>query len=887
MKSLINNLLDGKCGNHILPFFWQHGEDEATLRTYMRVIDEANCKAVCVESRPHPDFCGPRWWQDMDVILDEARKRKMKVWILDDSHFPTGYANGAAKQARPEIRRWNLAAKKYVFKGRTQKIILDPWQDFPPKVKPRGMAERVMSAKNRSLVPFDDDRILVILAVNEKGVAKRLPVPAKNDDLIFDKPDGVWSVYIIGATRNLGPHRDYINMTDPESVKLLIDAVYEPHYAHYAKDFGKTIAGFFSDEPELGNGHLYDMTQRIGTCEDLPYSEPLQKELTARLGSNWLLKSWMLFSDGPDKKETAFIRHQYMDALTSLVRDNFSYQISTWCFGHGVRYIGHLIEDNNAHARLGPSLGHYFRGLEGQDMAGVDIIGGQVIPQGEDTSGKLNAYSERDGEFYHYQLANLAASAAAIEPHKNGNAMCEIFGNYGWAEGVQLEKYLTDHCLVRNINHFVPHAFSPKPFPDTDCPPHFYAGGNDAQIKHFGELMGYMNRAAELTSNGHHIATVAVLYHGEAEWAGEAMLSEKVLHVLTDAQINADTLPADVFARRGFYHTSTADGLTVHTQKYRALVIPAAECLTKAVAEAVKELADAGFPVYFIDRKPARISDESKPFEEKRLLSDLENTEVISLSGLLPALLEKNCREVRIKPENRYFRFLHYEGTVSSYFFTNESDRVYEGTVTVSDTSDCFLYDAWKNEVYEAPVTYTDSGMTFPITLAPRKSLFLIADSPDERFFSKPFAPAKEALSHTDWIRSVCKASDYPNFPYAKPVTFPDDVAGEMPKFSGFVRYTTTFEMQKNEPVTLEITDAREGVEVRLNGQSLGIQIVPPYQYNLQPKLREGTNELTIEVATTLERAMFKKFDIMRIARGQGKPEGGSGITGEVFLRKG
>ncbi len=28
----IQALLEGKADNHILPFFWQHGEDEATLR---------------------------------------------------------------------------------------------------------------------------------------------------------------------------------------------------------------------------------------------------------------------------------------------------------------------------------------------------------------------------------------------------------------------------------------------------------------------------------------------------------------------------------------------------------------------------------------------------------------------------------------------------------------------------------------------------------------------------------------------------------------------------------------------------------------------------------------------------------------------------------------
>ena len=40
----IARLLAGESDNHILPFFWQHGEDEATLRELMAAIDGANCK---------------------------------------------------------------------------------------------------------------------------------------------------------------------------------------------------------------------------------------------------------------------------------------------------------------------------------------------------------------------------------------------------------------------------------------------------------------------------------------------------------------------------------------------------------------------------------------------------------------------------------------------------------------------------------------------------------------------------------------------------------------------------------------------------------------------------------------------------------------------------
>lgn len=63
---------------------------------------------------------------------------------------------------------------------------------------------------------------------------------------------------------------------------------------------------------------------------------------------------------------TAEIRLAYMDAVTFLWKENFSYPLGDWCRAHGVQYIGHLIEDMNAHARLGCSAGHYFRGLDGR-----------------------------------------------------------------------------------------------------------------------------------------------------------------------------------------------------------------------------------------------------------------------------------------------------------------------------------------------------------------------------------------------------------------------------------------------------------------------------------------------------------------------------------------
>lgn len=73
LNQKIKNLLQSKGSNYIFPFLWLHGEEEAVLREYMGAINDSGIGAVCIESRPHPDYCGPQWWHDMDIILDEAK----------------------------------------------------------------------------------------------------------------------------------------------------------------------------------------------------------------------------------------------------------------------------------------------------------------------------------------------------------------------------------------------------------------------------------------------------------------------------------------------------------------------------------------------------------------------------------------------------------------------------------------------------------------------------------------------------------------------------------------------------------------------------------------------------------------------------------------------
>ena len=876
----IARLLAGESDNHILPFFWQHGEDEATLRELMAAIDGANCKAVCVESRPHPDFCGPKWWADMDVILDEARRRGMQVWILDDSHFPTGFANGAVKTAPDEFCRQSILGNEKSLDAAAGPLTLDLRAEglmAPPKLDPRDPMQ-AFAAKVPPARSFDaaTDRLLTVQAVAGDGTVTDLLPFVQGTVLHWDKPAGACTLQVVTASRNAGYHRDYINMTDPASVRLLIDAVYEPHWAHYAADFGKTIAGFFSDEPELGNGLLYQKGNTLGCGQDLPWSAPLEAAVAAMYGPGFAAALPRLFHQDAGAG-TARIHTVYMDCLTRLVRANFSEQLAAWCHDHGVRYIGHLIEDDGQHCRTGASLGHYFRGLQGQDMAGIDDIGGQVLPQGEDEPRVNNMHQPRNGTFYHYGLATLAESAAAIEPGKGGNAMCEIFGNYGWAEGVRLEKYLADHFLVRGVNWFVPHAFSGKAFPDPDCPPHFYAHGHNPQYRHFGCLMAYMNRVATLTSAGAHEAPVAVLYHGEAEWCDPgAMPFEQVVRPLYDDQIACRTLPADVFGEPGRYQTEIANPLIVNGQPYRAFVVPGAARMPAAAANALAELSQKGLPVFFAGSRPAALC-EGGP-----LPAALAACPVVDPADLAAAIRDAGVAAPVLEPQNDRLRLLTVQGDTMMVLAVNEDTAPCTGTLTLPGLSGpCCWYDPWANRCEPADATGTPDGLCVAVNILPLQPRVLVLGEPPAGAALYTALQAGESIPLTGWTRATCEGAAYPSFGSAVPVTLPDDLAAEQPEFSGFVRYETTFTLDTPAALRLEITDAAEGVEVFLNGESAGIQIAPPFAYDLAG--RTGENILAIEVATTLERQCYPLLDGYRKMLAQ-KPTGGSGLTGSVAL---
>ena len=892
----MNEIFKDPIGNYILPFFWQHGEKEEVLREYMGAIQECGIQAVCIEARPHPDFLGDGWWHDMDIILEEAIRRNMKVWILDDAHFPTGMAGGKMKEADISLQKQYIMFKRLEVSGPTPQVCMNISAFAATRQNPLEMMMTPPMFFDQDKIWYEDDSLMKVLAYRctelEQVESSYLDLTDKVEEgmLEWDIPEGRWAIFILYLTRNGGGKNGYINMLDEDSCRVQIKEVYEPHYEHYKEYFGTTIAGFFSDEPCIGNCSGFAFDESIGRKKmPLPWNQDMPMLLTKAFGEDYLSLLPALWTEFDKKELTAKIRYTYMDAVTTLVGKNFSEQIGVWCEERNVEYIGHIVEDNNQHSRLGSSQGHFFRSMAGQHMSGIDDIGGQVMPEGEHVKRPDMLGKGATGEFYHFELGKLGSSYAHIDPKKQGRAMCEIFGAYGWSEGVRLEKYLTDHFIVRGINHFVPHAFSPKEFPDPDCPPHFYAGGNDPLYRHFGMLMKYMNRMCHLINGGLHVAPAAVLYHGEAEWTGKCMFNEMVACELMEHQIDLDIIPSDVFASPEKYKMTFDSELKVNGEKYQVFIVPYAEYITKEVADFVLQAAAQDFLVVFVNDYPSGICNWDE-LQSQELIAKIKvsRTVVIGLDDLSRYLREKQLVDLVIEPEFKQLRYYHYEKKGCTYYLINNESigKVFEGKIHVPVTGKVVLYDGMADRLWQVESKKVSDGTDIFLKLKPFELVVIVFDEDlDTASLPKWSQNLNKSTSlEGKWKVSVAEALEYPNYHYVTDMEPLSNFGKVLPDFSGFICYEKEFEygsLTGKEILTIE--DAYEGVEVFINEQNAGMVICPPYQFEIGNLLQKGKNYIHIEVATTL----YKKT----MAMGQwglnaipGAPQAPTGIIGKVEI---
>lgn len=821
----------------LLPLFWMKGESERALRDGVAAVEESGCGALVAESRTHPNYLGEGWWRDLGIVLEECQNRGMKLYVFDDRHFPSGYASGGAE---------NTDCARMLLKHR--------YMDVSGPVK--GGAFVVLDDARASRLRKGEG-VVAVVAARRGEVSARNPAyediggyaldaciditdTVRDGMAYWDVPDGLWRVFVLESEYvwERQPPKQYVNPLLPQSADIMLRTVYQPHYEHFKSAFGSTFMGFFSDEPSLRAGRGYHGVLGEYPLLPIPWRADMPGILERLLQKSALpLLPGLWYDIGSD---TPLIRYAVMDTVSRLYGENYSAPIGQWCAAHGVEYVGHVIEQNNAHCRLGSGAGHYFRAMSGQSMAGIDIVLHEICPalRGGTHAWKSQDF-EADDDFFRYMLGQTAVSCAYLDEKKRGRTLCEIFGAYGWQEDAGDMRYLANLMLARGVNHFSPHAFTLAPFPDPDSPPHFDARMNP-QMPFIRDVFAYMARMCALLSGGAPLCKTAVLYYAEAEWGnGTAgcMKTQTVVKALNERQIDCAVVPMDALPEADF----------------DLLLIPWARAVPQKLLDLCAQWQARGKTVYFIDAPPDRVVDS--PAAKVNAC-----VPAVPLDKAAALARQDVCRALTAEPRVHVFPYQSKGDTL--LFIMNEDTReTLDFAFATDEARSAYLLDMESETCEPLRDISNEKDRALCVRIAPGQLVVVLFTNGQPPYPAAPRRALGQAFtaSPSQWSVSLKGAGEDAFIPYAR-VPQPVNITSpeRLPRFCGTVRYQA--EVVLSSPCAAIALGACSGaVRLWLDGADMGARVAPPYAFPV-PSCGAGAHQLCIEMTNT---AVFAHRDAL------------------------
>ena len=683
------------------PLFWMHGDEtRGQLQGELQKVLDGHNGTFTAEPRPHKDWLGEGWYRDLSINLDFARKNDLTMFIYDDWWWPSQMMGG---RVPPQYGSKRLLATELRVDG--PKVVRETGYADPNLIKV--IAGREIEGG------LDGARLVDLTSSVKEGT------------LQWNAPAGAWRVMKFSWQFNgtKGGQQKYVSVdgADPACVAWFIKTVYQPHYDRFKSDFGKTITGYFYDEPETQGDWGSDFPKLVAE---------------RKLDLNKLLVAYKFKLAGDDQTAA---RYGYLDTFAESWGRTMYGGMARWCREHKVVSIGHFMEHGNDIFSRDMSGGNMMQLLKYSDMGGMDLVCGQLQP------GNRNM-----GE---YQMPKMASSISHTYNKDKDIAFCEIFGGYNQGLTYPTMKWLTDWHQVRGVNFLIPHSFNPRAPYDGDFPPYFYNGGQEPRWPLYRVWADYNNRLSLLLTGGRHVAPVAMLHLGQSYQVGAKQRPEELTSALQDVQFDCDWLQYDAWENDA---TLAGKEIRLHKEDYQVLVMPAAEVIPYPTLAKAREFFDKGGVVIgygMLPNKSATLGRDSKDIAtlrdalwgaaapgltvcktnaaggrsyflpEKTTPADLQKV-LVGDAGIHPAL------EVLSGDTGNWLHVLHRQKAGQDVFLIcnqNHEGAARQFTFRAAIKGTPEIWDPMRNENTSIPAAQGDGRNTeFALTLEPLESVLLV-----------------------------------------------------------------------------------------------------------------------------------------------------------------
>lgn len=165
--------------------------------------------------------------------------------------------------------------------------------------------------------------------------------------------------------------QSYVDTMNPEAIKEFIRVTHEAYYQKVGVEFGHTVPAVFTDEPRMGR-HL--QISRAASEEDVavPYTDYLEAQLRERYGIELLDIVPEYVWERADIPYSVN-RYRYRDMCAECFVSAYMDQLCQWCAEHGIAMTGHVLSEETLGSQAFV-LGDCMRCYRHMDLPGIDIL---------------------------------------------------------------------------------------------------------------------------------------------------------------------------------------------------------------------------------------------------------------------------------------------------------------------------------------------------------------------------------------------------------------------------------------------------------------------------------------------------------------------------------
>lgn len=520
------------------PFWaWNSKLEPEELRRQIRNMKQMGLGGFFMHSRVglNTPYLGEEWFECIRACIDEAKQLGMNAWLYDEDRWPSGAAGGLVTKEHPEFRRRKLEVEE-------------------------------LSA------PAYSDSDLAWFAAKRNGSGIAAPRRLRSGDVLADgeiflrfhvevEPDSDW--YNGGG---------YLDACNPEAVRKFIQVTHEKYAQEISSEFGGTVPGIFTDEPNYSN-----------------WTGAVPEETKKRFGYDILDYLPELFFN-VDGRECSVIRLNHYELMTDLFVSSFSKQIGEWCEKHGLQFTGHVLGEDTAISQTSV-VGSAMRFYEYMQAPGIDLL------------------TER---WTIYDTAKQCVSMA----HQFGRKtrLSETYGCTGWDFPFMGHKALGDWQAALGINLRCQHLawYSMEAEAKRDYPASI--SYQSPWCRHYPVVEDYYARLGAALSEGEELRDLLVVHPIESTWFGSAVYSmsdaEKTAEnnrlialrcALLKENIDFDYGEEEVMSRH-----ARVSGKTISVAKadYKAVVLPRMRTIRTTTLNLLKAFAENGGKVAYAGEVP-------------------------------------------------------------------------------------------------------------------------------------------------------------------------------------------------------------------------------------------------------------------------------------------